>query len=111
MKKVSEQVIKFYKKYSLYFINIVIRSWKVHRQSRTAQPPQDFITINKLAIKMNATNFNTNKDFRKNIDIRQKVRHGKIEKKIYHQKNSLMVYPIDLQLLSKMLFIMLMETE
>ena len=32
---------------------------------------------------MNATNFNTNKDFRKNIDIRQKVRHGKIEKKIY----------------------------
>ena len=83
MKKVSEQVIKFYKKYSLYFINIVIRSWKVHRPSRTAQPPQDFITINKLAIKMNATNFNTNKDFRKNIDIRQKVRHGKIEKKIY----------------------------
>ena len=83
MKKVSEQVIKFYKKFSLYFINIVIRSWKVHRPSRTAQPPQDFITINKLAIKMNATNFNTNKDFRKNIDIRQKVRHGKIEKKIY----------------------------
>ena len=83
MKKVSEQVIKFYKKISLYFINIVIRSWKVHRPSRTAQPPQDFITINKLAIKMNATNFNTNKDFRKNIDIRQKVRHGKIEKKIY----------------------------
>ena len=83
MKKVSEQVIKFYNKFSLYFINIVIRSWKVHRPSRTAQPPQDFITINKLAIKMNATNFNTNKDFRKNIDIRQKVRHGKIEKKIY----------------------------
>ena len=83
MKKVSEQVINFYKKFSLYFINIVIRSWKVHRPSRTAQPPQDFITINKLAIKMNATNFNTNKDFRKNIDIRQKVRHGKIEKKIY----------------------------
>jgi hypothetical protein len=80
---VSEQVIKLYKKFSLYFINIVIRSWKVHRPSRTAQPPQDFITINKLAIKMNATNFNTNKDFRKNIDIRQKVRHGKIEKKIY----------------------------
>ena len=83
MKKVSEQVINFYKKFSLYFIIIVIRSWKVHRPSRTAQPPQDFITINKLAIKMNATNFNTNKDFRKNIDIRQKVRHGKIEKKIY----------------------------
>ena len=32
---------------------------------------------------MNATNFGTNKDFRKTIDIRQKMRHGKIEKKIY----------------------------
>lgn len=32
---------------------------------------------------MNATNFNTNKDFRRTVDIRQKVRHGKIERKIY----------------------------
>lgn len=32
---------------------------------------------------MNATNFGTNKDFRKTVDIRQKVRKGKIEKKIY----------------------------
>ena len=32
---------------------------------------------------MNATNFGTNKDFRKTVDIRQKMRHGKIEKKIY----------------------------
>ena len=32
---------------------------------------------------MNATNFGTNKDFRKTIDIRRKMRHGKIEKKIY----------------------------
>ena len=32
---------------------------------------------------MNATNFNTNKDFRKTVDIRKKVRHGKIERKIY----------------------------
>ena len=32
---------------------------------------------------MNATNFATNKDFRKTVDIRQKMRHGKIEKKIY----------------------------
>ena len=32
---------------------------------------------------MNATNFATNKDFRKTVDIRQKVRQGKIEKKIY----------------------------
>ena len=32
---------------------------------------------------MNATNFGTNKDFRRTVDIRQKVRHGKIERKIY----------------------------
>ena len=32
---------------------------------------------------MNATNFGTNKDFRKTVDIRQKMRHGKLEKKIY----------------------------
>ena len=80
-----EQVIIYFLFFSLnkYLFHIVIRSWKVHRPSRTAQPPQDFITINKLAIKMNATNFGTNKDFRKTVDIRQKVRHGKIEKKIY----------------------------
>ena len=78
----SGQVIQ-YIKYNINFIFIVIRSWKVHHPSRTAQPPQDFITINKLAIKMNATNFGTNKDFRKTVDIRQKVRHGKIERKIY----------------------------
>jgi hypothetical protein len=64
-------------------VGTIIRSWKVHHPSRTAQPPQDFITINKLAIKMNATNFGTNKDFRKTVDIRKKVRHGKIERKIY----------------------------
>ena len=78
----SGQVIQ-YIKYNINFIFIVIRSWKVHHPSRTAQPPQDFITINKLAIKMNATNFGTNKDFRKTVDIRQKVRQGKIERKIY----------------------------
>ena len=43
------------------FIYIVIRSWKVHRPSRTAQPPQDFITINKLAIKMNAHKYSSSK--------------------------------------------------
>ena len=69
----------------------------MHHPSRTAQPPQDFITINKLAIKMNATNFNTNKDFRRTIDIRQKVRHGKLERKIY--------------LPPEELYIMLMEIE
>ena len=61
---------------------------------------------------MNATNFATNKDFRKTVDIRQKVRQGKIEKKyIYLRKILLMVYQIDLQLLSKMSFIMLMVIE
>ena len=62
--------------------NLVIRSWKTHQESKTAQHPQDFITINKLAIKMNATNYGTNKDFRKTIDIRQKMRKGGREKKI-----------------------------
>ena len=32
---------------------------------------------------MNATTFGTNKDFRKTVDIRQRVRHGKIERRIY----------------------------
>ena len=61
---------------------------------------------------MNATNFATNKDFRKTVDIRQKVRKGKIEKKyIYPLKILLMVYQIDHQLHLKMLFIMHMEIE
>ena len=33
---------------------------------------------------MNATNFATNKDFRKTVDIRQKVRKGKIEKNSFY---------------------------
>ena len=32
---------------------------------------------------MNATNFATNKDFRKTVDIRQKMRTGGKEKRIY----------------------------
>ena len=67
----------------MFYLYIVIRSWKIHQPSRTAQPPQDFITINKLAIKKNATNFGTNKDFWKTVDIGQKMCHGKIEKTIY----------------------------
>ena len=59
-------------KYSLS----ITRSWKVHHPSKTAQPPQDFIRINKMAVKMNATTYGTHKDFRKNIDIRKKMRHG-----------------------------------
>ena len=46
------------------------------------EPPQDFIRINKLAIKMNAANYKSIKDFRKSIDIKQKVKHGSITKKI-----------------------------
>ena len=45
-------------------------------------PPQDFIRINKLAIKMNAANYKAIKDFRKSIDIKQKVKHGSKNKKI-----------------------------
>ena len=50
--------------------------------STTAQPPQDFTTINKYAIKKGATGHTSNKDFRKNIDIRKKVKVGEINKKI-----------------------------
>ena len=39
-------------------------------------PPQDFIKINKLAIKMNAANYKAIKDFRKSVDIKQKIKHG-----------------------------------
>ena len=45
------------------------------------EQPQDFIRINKLAIKMNAVNYRAIKDFRKNINIKRKVKHGSITKK------------------------------
>jgi len=48
----------------------------------TAQPPQDFIKINKLSIKMGATGHTSNKDFRKNVDIRRKMKQGGIKKNI-----------------------------
>ncbi len=60
----------------------VIRSWKVHESSVTAQPPQDFIKINKLSVKMGATGHTTNKEFRKNIDIRKKMKQGGKQKNI-----------------------------
>jgi len=50
--------------------------------STTAQPPQDFTTINKFAVKMGATGHASNKEFRKNIDIRKKVKVGAINKNI-----------------------------
>ena len=62
------------------------RSWKIHKSSSDVIPPQDFIRINKLAIKMNAANYNAFKDFRKNIDIKQKIKHGYIDRKIYLPK-------------------------
>ena len=76
--------VSYFKK-SLYIIfNIsVIRSWKIHESSTTAQPPQDFININKLSIKMGATGHTSNKNFRKNIDIRKKMKHGENQKKLY----------------------------
>ena len=37
----------------------------------------DYARINKLAVKMNATNFGTHKDFRKTVDIRQNIKKGK----------------------------------
>lgn len=62
-------------------------SWKVHSPSSTHQPPQDFITINKLAVKMNATTYGTHKDFRKNIDIKKRMKFGKTNHPIYLPPN------------------------
>jgi len=45
-------------------------------------PPQDYIKINKLAIKMNAANYKAIKDFRKSIDIKQKKKEGSKDRKI-----------------------------
>jgi hypothetical protein len=60
----------------------VIRSWKTHESSITAQPPQDFIKINKLSVKMGATGHTSNKDFRKNVDIRKKMKQGGKQKNL-----------------------------
>ena len=46
-------------------------------------PQKDFIKINKLAVKMNAANFKAIKDFRKNINIKQKKKYGSKDKKIH----------------------------
>ena len=59
----------------------ITNKWKVHRPSSTRPPSKNFIEINKLGIKMNATNYATNKDFRKTADIRQKIRVGHKTKK------------------------------
>ena len=50
--------------------------------STTAQPPQDFTTINKYVVKAGATGHTSNKEFRKNVDIRKKVKVGTINKNI-----------------------------
>ncbi len=50
--------------------------------STTAQPPQNFTTINKYTVKMGDTGHISNKEFRKNIDIRKKVKVGAINKNI-----------------------------
>jgi len=63
-------------------VSIITRHWKVHEPSGTTQPPQDFITINKLAIKMNATDYPSNKDYRSMIDIRQKPIQGRLKREI-----------------------------
>ena len=62
---------------------MITRSWKIHRSSSVSIPPQDFVRINKLAIKMNAANYKSFKDFRKNVDIKQKIKRGNIDRNIY----------------------------
>jgi len=80
--KVSIRVSLF-KFLTIYLLFIsVIRSWKTHESSVTAQPPQDFIKINKLSVKMGATGHISNKDFRKNVDIRKKMKQGGKQKNL-----------------------------
>jgi len=80
--KVSIRVSLF-KFLTIYLLFIsVIRSWKTHESSVTAQPPQDFIKINKLSVKMGATGHTSNKDFRKNVDIRKKMKQGGKQKNL-----------------------------
>jgi len=60
--------------------SIITRTWKTHRPTSQKEPAMDYVRINKLAVKMNATNLGTNKDFRKKVDIRQNIKKGKREK-------------------------------
>lgn len=68
-------------------VSIITRSWRTHDRSSTSQPPQDFVKINKLAIRMNATAYDTHKDFRKHVDIRRPLREGKKGKLINLPEN------------------------
>ena len=36
-------------------VSVITRSWLEHKTSKKVEPPQDFVKINKLAVKMNAT--------------------------------------------------------
>ena len=75
--------VSLFKFLTIYLLFIsVIRSWKTHESSVTAQPPQDFIKINKLSVKMGATGHTSNKDFRKNVDIRKKMKQGGKQKNL-----------------------------
>ena len=75
--------VSLFKFLTIYLLFIsVIRSWKTHESSVTAQPPQDFIKINKLSVKMGATGHISNKDFRKNVDIRKKMKQGGKQKNL-----------------------------
>lgn len=69
-------------KFLFIIIIIVTRSWKEHRPTSAAVPDQDFVRINKMAIKMNATTHATNKDFRHNVWIEKKLPQGHKGKEI-----------------------------
>ena len=64
-------------------VEIVTRSWIVSVPSKKADPPQDFVKINKLAVKLNVSNYMSNKEFRNNVDIKKKIVTGGSDKKIY----------------------------
>ncbi len=72
-----------YFKFIINFL-IVTNSWVTHKESKPRYPPaQDFVRINKLAITQRAFNFHSNKEFRKNVNIKQKIKRGSKSKKIY----------------------------
>ena len=51
-----------------------------HKPTFAKQQGQDFISLNKMAVKMNATNYNTFKDFIKTVDFKKKIKEGQLGK-------------------------------
>ena len=68
----------------------VTRSWQVHNQSNRKTPQQDFVKINKIAVKTGNVGKvtiilinKTTKEFRRTMNIKQNIPQGTNERKIY----------------------------